>query len=162
MLACLTLLFLGVGLGHLFHLYTEKNRDPEKCTAPVIVFYNNTQANLTLDFMYSLKKRTGVVSISGTYYVDNKMSGVIRRDVSYVWSENKDSTHFISTDINKVTRDETLSDAVIETVFTRFLCLSREKYQLHHPDSGPSWLYVHHRETPDIFLYTLSGFGSRS
>lgn len=89
MLACLTLLFLGVGLGHLFHLYTEKNRDPEKCTAPVIVFYNNTQANLTLDFMYSLKKRTGVVSISGTYYVDNKMSGVIRRDVSYVWSENK-------------------------------------------------------------------------
>lgn len=55
MLACLTLLFLGVGLGHLFHLYTEKNRDPEKCTAPVIVFYNNTQANLTLDFMYSLK-----------------------------------------------------------------------------------------------------------
>lgn len=92
MLACLTLLFLGVGLGHLFHLYTEKNRDPEKCTAPVIVFYNNTQANLTLDFMYSLKKRTGVVSISGTYYVDNKMSGVIRRDVSYVWSENKDST----------------------------------------------------------------------
>lgn len=95
MLACLTLLFLGVGLGHLFHLYTEKNRDPEKCTAPVIVFYNNTQANLTLDFMYSMKKRTGVVSISGTYYVDNKMSGVIRRDVSYVWSENKDSTHFI-------------------------------------------------------------------
>lgn len=92
MLACLTLLFLGVGLGHLFHLYTEKNRDPEKCTAPVIVFYNNTQANLTLDFMYSLKKRTGVVSISGTYYVNNKMSGVIRRDVSYVWSENKDST----------------------------------------------------------------------
>lgn len=78
MLACLTLLCLGVGLGHLFHLYTEKNRDPEKCTAPVIVFYNNTQANLTLDFMYSLKKRTGVVSISGTYYVDNKMSGVIR------------------------------------------------------------------------------------
>ncbi len=68
MLACLTLLCLGVGLGHLFHLYTEKNRDPEKCTAPVIVFYNNTQANLTLDFMYSLKKRTGVVSISGTYY----------------------------------------------------------------------------------------------
>lgn len=158
MLACLTLLCLGVGLGHLFHLYTEKNRDPEKCTAPVIVFYNNTQANLTLDFMYSLKKRTGVVSISGTYYVDNKMSGVIRRDVSYVWSENKDSTHFISTDINKVTRDETLSDAVIETV----LCLSREKYQLHHPDSGPSWLYVHHRETPDIFLYALSFFGSRS
>ncbi|AET56045.1 hypothetical protein O6448_17160 [Salmonella enterica subsp. enterica] len=120
MLACLTLLFLGVGLGHLFHLYTEKNRDPEKCTVPVIVFYNNTQANLTLDFMYSLKKRTGVVSISGTYYVDNKMSGVIRRNVSYVWSENKDSTHFISTDINKVTRDETLSDAVIETVLPDF------------------------------------------
>ncbi|EBN9197253.1 hypothetical protein D2F32_07090 [Salmonella enterica] len=120
MLACLTLLCLGVGLRHLFHLYTEKHRDPEKCTAPVIVFYNNTQANLTLDFMYSLKKRTGVVSISGTYYVDNKMSGVIRRDVSYVWSENKDSTHFISTDINKVTRDETLSDAVIETVLPDF------------------------------------------
>ncbi len=48
------------------------------------------------------------------------MSGVIRRDVSYVWSENKDSTHFISTDINKVTRDETLSDAVIETVLPDF------------------------------------------
>ncbi len=78
------------------------------------------------------------------------MSGVIRRDVSYVWSENKDSTHFISTDINKVTRDETLSDAVIETVLPDFY-VYREKYQLHHPDSGPSWLYVHHRETPDIF-----------
>ncbi len=39
---------------------------------------------------------------------------------SYVWSENKDSTHFISTDINKVTRDETLSDAVIETVLPDF------------------------------------------
>lgn len=161
MLACLTLLCLGVGLGHLFHLYTEKNRDPEKCTAPVIVFYNNTQANLTLDFMYSLKKRTGVVSISGTYYVDNKMSGVIRRDVSYVWSENKDSTHFISTDINKVTRDETLSDAVIETVLPDFYVYPG-KYQLHHPDSGPSWFYVHYRETPNIFLYALSFFGSRS
>ncbi len=90
------------------------------------------------------------------------MSGVIRRDVSYVWSENKDSTHFISTDINKVTRDETLSDAVIETVLPDFYVYPGKKYQLHHPDSGPSWLYVHHRETPDIFLYALSFFGSRS
>ncbi|MCF3877344.1 hypothetical protein L2E03_23955, partial [Salmonella enterica subsp. enterica serovar Weltevreden] len=58
--------------------------------------------------------------ISGTYYVNYKMRGVIRRDVSYVLSENKDITHFISTDINKVTRDEKLSDAVIETVLPDF------------------------------------------
>lgn len=58
MLACLTLLFLGVGLGHLF-ICIRKRTDPEKCTAPVIVFYNNTQANLTLDFMYSLKNALG-------------------------------------------------------------------------------------------------------
>jgi hypothetical protein len=118
--SCLVLLFLGVGIGHLIHLRAERNRDPEKCTAPVVVFYNNTQANLTLDFMYSLNKHTGVVSVSGTYYVDNKKRGVIRRDVSYMWNENKDSTHFISTGINKVTRDETLSDAVLETILPDF------------------------------------------
>ena len=120
LLSCLMLLVLGVGIGHFLHLWVETRRDPEKCTAPVTVFYNNTQANLTLDFMYSLKKRTGVVSVTGTYYVDNKASGTIRRDVSYVWSENKDSTHFVSTEVNKITRDETLPDAVIATILPDF------------------------------------------
>lgn len=118
--SCLALLLLGAGMGHFLHLRMERNRDPEKCTAPVLVFYKNTKANLTLDFMYSLEKHTGVVSVNGTYYVDNKVSGVIRRDVSYIWSENKDSTHFVSQDINKVTRDETLPDAVIATILPDF------------------------------------------
>lgn len=119
-LSCLVLLFLGVGIGRFLYLYSEKKSDPEKCTAPVVVFYQNTHTNLTLDFMYSMEKNTGVVSVNGTYYVDNKIAGVIRRDISYAWSEHKDSTHFVSTKINKVTRDETLTDTVIATILPDF------------------------------------------
>ncbi|MFV0262107.1 MAG: hypothetical protein ACK5JN_06655 [Kluyvera sp.] len=126
LLSCLVLLIVGAGIGHFLHLRVERYRDPEKCTAPVLVFYKNTQANLTLDFMYSLKNRTGVVAVSGTYYVDNKLSGVIRRDVSYIWNENKDSTHFVSTSVNKVSRDETLSDDVIATVLPDFYVYPRK------------------------------------
>ena len=120
LLTCLALLLLGSGVGHFVHLYWDKKMDPEKCTAPIVVFYKNSHANLTLDFMYSLEKHTGVVSVNGTYFVDNKISGVIRRDVSYEWSENKDSTHFISTEINKVNHDETLPDATIATILPDF------------------------------------------
>lgn len=124
MLVCLILLFLGVGFGYFFYLYMEKNWDLEKCMVFVIVFYNNIQVNLMLDFMYLLKKCIGVVFISGIYYVDNKMSGVICCDVFYVWSENKDSIYFILMDINKVMCDEILFDVVIEMVLFDFYVYS--------------------------------------
>lgn len=120
LLICLVLILVGACIGRLLHLYSDKKNDPEKCTAPVVVFYQNTHANLTLDFMYSLENNTGVVSVNGTYYVNNKTAGVIRRDVSYKWSENKDSTHFVSTSINKFTHDETLMDADIASILPDF------------------------------------------
>ncbi|WP_437748609.1 hypothetical protein ACRYSL_16965 [Enterobacter mori] len=52
-----------------------------------------------------MKTQTGIVAVSGTYYKNDKVIGVIRRDVSYVWTENKDSFHFTSLNVLHVNDD---------------------------------------------------------
>ncbi len=91
------------------------------------------------------------------------MSGVIRRDVSYVWSENKDSNLILYRRISTKSRvtKHCPGCGYRDGLPDFYASIQWEKYQLHHPDSGPSWLYVHHRETPDIFC-THCCFGSRS
>ncbi len=45
-------------------------------------------------------------------------------------------------DINKVTRDETLSDAIYRDGFTRFLCLHQERSISYHLTQGIVALHV--------------------
>lgn len=52
----------------------------------LVVFNKNARANITLNYMYSLKNQNGIVAVSGTYIEDNKLKGRIRRDVAYNWT----------------------------------------------------------------------------
>ncbi|HBI7534196.1 TPA: hypothetical protein K8137_004352, partial [Escherichia coli] len=65
----------------------EKIAYNEKCTANWVIFNDQGQANLTLDFMYNQNKKTGIVALSGTWKQNKKAYKAIRRDIEYTWTE---------------------------------------------------------------------------
>ncbi|KIS43110.1 hypothetical protein [Kosakonia radicincitans] len=113
-------LIAGAIVGYLYYLFVASSGYTETCSASVIVYHKNVQANFTLDFMYNREAKRGVVSVSGGYMEDNKPTETIRRDVSYTWTENRRSYHFTSTAVNKVDSIETSTDNVIASVLPDF------------------------------------------
>ena len=59
------------------------------------------RANLTIDFMYNKKNKTGTVALSGTWQQGNRESKSIRRNIEYTWIENYDTAHLTSKKVNK-------------------------------------------------------------
>lgn len=118
----LAFVFLVTGAAAIYLSLTLSSRRQYtgECTASVVVFYKDIRANMTFDFMYNEKKQTGVISISGNYSQNNHFQGTIRRDVSYVWTENKDTYNFISTRVNKFENIETVPDELIAMVLPDF------------------------------------------
>ncbi|URA05589.1 hypothetical protein [Escherichia fergusonii] len=76
--------------------------------------------------MYSLEKQQGVVAVSGNYLQDDKPKGIIRRDVSYDWTENQDVYHLHSTKIDKYEGMETLPDALLASILPDFYVYPNE------------------------------------
>ncbi|MDV5356009.1 hypothetical protein HF650_08830 [Kosakonia sp. SMBL-WEM22] len=118
----LLIFFLSAGLafGYLYLKAIAKLRAAETCSAMVVVFNKDAQANLTLDFMYNRRTLSGIVSVSGRYRHPNHPEGTIRRDVAYTWVENKNTFQLLSTNINKVDNVESLPDDVIATIMPAF------------------------------------------
>jgi len=113
-------LFAGLAFGYLYLMVTTNIRAAETCTAVVVVFNKDAQANLTLDFMYNRRTLSGIVSVSGRYRHPDYPEGTIRRDVAYTWVENKNTFHLLSTNINKVDNVESLPEDVIASVLPAF------------------------------------------
>ncbi|MED0020656.1 hypothetical protein RCU41_13390, partial [Escherichia marmotae] len=84
-----------------YHYSKEQISYNEKCTANWVIFNDQGQANLTLDFMYNKNQKTGTVALSGTWKQNTKVYKAIRRDIEYTWSENYNTLHLISNKINK-------------------------------------------------------------
>lgn len=112
-----TALGLVIGVGLTFAAVRLNSHDRESCTASLVIFQNGERVNLTMDYTYFLKKRTGLVALSGTFSSNDKVMGVIRRDVSYTWTENKDSFIFVSNHVDKSTGYGTAKDEYL----SRFL-----------------------------------------
>lgn len=117
--SCLFLM-IGAAVGYIYYLFADSANYTETCSASVIVYHKNVQANFTLDFMYNKEAKRGVVSVSGGYMEDSKPTETIRRDVSYQWTENRHAYHFTSTAVNKVDSIETATDEIIATVLPDF------------------------------------------
>lgn len=139
-MAVLILIFLIIGfsIGCLYALIVTKFRTTETCTASVVVFHKEVQANFTLDFMYNKKKQSGIVSISGSFHQRNRAEGTIRRDISYSWIENKNTYHLLSTNIDKIENVETLPDEVIATVLPAFYVYPNKKVNYSIKSQGNS------------------------
>ncbi|MBT1885902.1 hypothetical protein [Enterobacter mori] len=134
---CLVFFAAGALISWLYHLRLEKMENTEACSASIVVYHENARANITLDFMYTMKTQTGIVAVSGTYYKNDKVAGVIRRDVSYVWTENKDSFHFTSLNIQHVNDDESLPNDVISDVLPDFFVYPNKKMNYSITKQGP-------------------------
>ncbi|HBE5770622.1 TPA: hypothetical protein KMB72_000424 [Escherichia coli] len=88
----------------LFTVYSytaEKMIYNETCTANWVIFNDQGRANLTIDFMYNKKNKTGTVALSGTWQQGNRESKSIRRNIEYTWIENYDTAHLTSKKVNK-------------------------------------------------------------
>ncbi|MCZ3382412.1 MULTISPECIES: hypothetical protein [Kosakonia] len=142
----LSLFFISVGIvaGFFYYSLLIKNRSAESCSASMIVFHKETQANITFDFMYNKEKRNGIVSVSGSYLENSHPEGTIRRDISFTWTENHGTYNFLSSGINKIDSLETLPDKVIATVLPGFYV---------YPDK--SITYSIHPQGSQGFLFTI-------
>ncbi|EDV83407.1 transglycosylase SLT domain-containing protein [Escherichia coli] len=88
----------------LFTVYSytaEKMIYNETCTANWVIFNDQGRANLTIDFMFNKKNKTGTVALSGTWQQGNRESKSIRRNIEYTWIENYDTAHLTSKKVNK-------------------------------------------------------------
>ena len=74
----------------------------ETCTANWVIFNDQGRANLTIDFMYNKKNKTGTVALSGTWQQGNRESKSIRRNIEYTWIENYDTAHLTSKKVNRL------------------------------------------------------------
>lgn len=111
---------IGAVISFFFKVYKEKEQNNQICSSQVILYYNDIRANLNLDFMYTLKNKTGVITVSGTYFKDEKFLGSIRQDVSYVWTENKDNFNLVSTKINKIITSHPITDKELSYILPDF------------------------------------------
>lgn len=118
LLSC-CLLFI-VGALSAWFLTNRSMHDTQVCSATIFIYKDDIRANLTLDFMYTLQKKTGVVAVSGTYAQGDKTIGAIRRDVSYSWEENNDTFHFLSQKVTKIYDGESLPDEKISEILPDF------------------------------------------
>lgn len=111
---------LGGVVSAIYNIIAKNINDTQVCSASVITYNNDLHANLTIDFMYTLEKKTGVVVLNGEYYKNNALVGAIRRDVSYIWTENKDVFHFTSVKVNKIIDDKAVPDEELSKVLPDF------------------------------------------
>ncbi|HFF9684893.1 hypothetical protein [Enterobacter cloacae] len=117
-------------------LSLRKKQNTEACSVSVVVYHEDARANLTLDFMYTMQKQTGVIALSGTYFKNEKAIASIRRDVSYIWTENKDSFQFTSVKIHEVNEDS-LPDNVLGDVLPDFFIYPNHKLNYTILKQGP-------------------------
>ncbi|EHK1634074.1 hypothetical protein KZL92_002626 [Escherichia coli] len=67
------LVFISGFILFIVYSYTaEKMIYNETCTANWVIFNDKGRANLTIDFMYNQKNKTGTVALSGTWQQGNK------------------------------------------------------------------------------------------
>ena len=140
---CLVLFAVGALTSWLYHYHLEKKQNTEACSVSVVVYNEDARANLTLDFMYTMQKQTGVIALSGTYFKNEKAIASIRRDVSYIWTENKDSFQFTSVKIHEVNEDS-LPDNVLGDVLPDFFIYPNHKL-----------IYTILKQGPRGFLFTV-------
>lgn len=113
------------------------SENTEACSASIVVYHEDIRANLTMDFMYTMKKQTGVIALSGAYYKNDKLAGVIRRDVSYVWTENKDSFHFTSVNIHDINGQQTAPNEIMNEILPDFFLYPKKNLNYSITQQGP-------------------------
>ena len=121
----------------LYRLHHQNSENTEACSASIVVYHEDIRANLTMDFMYTMKKQTGVIALSGAYYKNDKLAGVIRRDVSYVWTENKDSFHFTSVNIHDINGQQTAPNEIMNEILPDFFLYPKKNLNYSITQQGP-------------------------
>ncbi|AVL79297.1 hypothetical protein M0J30_004511 [Klebsiella oxytoca] len=117
----------GALAGGGYNFVNDKIHHKEECTASLVVFKDNTQTNLTLNFMYSLAEGKGTVAVSGSYLDGGKLQGHIRRDVIYDMVKNHETHHFHSREINRYGNIDSVSDEFLATILPDFYVYPDEK-----------------------------------
>ncbi|AUO67920.1 hypothetical protein WM46_08360 [Citrobacter freundii complex sp. CFNIH2] len=92
--------------------------------------HKDTQLNLLIDFLSSQDNGMGILTVSGTYFENDKKIGVIRRLVKYDWVLLNSSYRLSTTEIRKSSRDETLSDEDLELLLPGFFTHIGGKFDL--------------------------------
>ncbi|EFA4954125.1 hypothetical protein RCU46_04930, partial [Escherichia marmotae] len=110
-----------------YHYSKEQISYNEKCTANWVIFNDQGQANLTLDFMYNKNQKTGTVALSGTWKQNTKVYKAIRRDIEYTWSENYNTLHLISNKINKFDIIDQVEDDKLALLLPDFYVFSGKR-----------------------------------
>lgn len=140
----IAIFFIIGALGSAFYHYIyEQVKDNEECHSSIIVFYKDTTSYISINYMYSTENKTGIVAISGKYFEDGKVKGIIRRDIEYSWTENHDSFVFHSINVNKYAILETVSDDTLANILPDFFV---------YPDKTVSYLIQNQGTHGYLFL----------
>ncbi|ECC1666789.1 hypothetical protein FNJ15_21830 [Salmonella enterica subsp. diarizonae] len=97
------------------------------CSANLIIKNNETQFNILIDFLLIQNDGTGVVTVSGTYFKNDKKTGVIRRSINFQWGLHDHVYSLSAQEIRKSERDESLSDNDLKELLPLFFIRSGGK-----------------------------------
>ena len=90
------------------------------CSAYMVIYKNNLHFNALIEFISFKKDGTGVLTLSGTSFINEKKTGVVRRVIEYSWDNTGGTYTFTSSAIRKSPRDETLSESTLKDFLPSF------------------------------------------
>lgn len=90
------------------------------CSAFLIMKDNDSHFNILIDFLLIQNDGTGLVTVSGTYFKNEKKIGVIRRSINFDWVLHDHIYSLSAVDIKKSERDESLSDKDLKELLPLF------------------------------------------
>lgn len=90
------------------------------CSAYLIIKHNDSHFNILIDFLLIQNDGTGVVTVSGTYFKNEKKIGVIRRSINFEWAKHDHVYSLSAVGIRKSERDESLSDNDLKQLLPLF------------------------------------------
>jgi hypothetical protein len=127
------------------HVKEEKIAATVVCTARTTYLFQNMKADVLLEFMAHPAQQTGtgIVSVSGNFYQDKKISGTLRRKIPFTWSGTLDYVQLRSGTVMKSKIDDTVPDDLLEQVLPDFYVFSNKSIDYTISREGKTgWLFI--------------------
>lgn len=117
----LIIIVVATLISHLAMLRLDRANSNISCTASLINYVDNNQLNENMTFSIVPENNSGTVYLSGVYIENNKKVGFIRRYIDFSYKKFGDAVYFTSVKIQRIQRDDTLSDEILEKITSDFL-----------------------------------------
>lgn len=121
MIIVFAIIVIATLISHLTMLRLDRADSNISCTTSLINYGDNNRLYENMTFNIIPGNNSGTVYLTGVYTENDKKIGFIRRYIDFTYKKFGDAVYFTSVKIQKIQRDDTLSDEILERITSDFL-----------------------------------------